>query len=112
MSWIRESVTDSNGQYDVAFVSLFGVGAATIGAIPFMCFMAWLSWLRCVPSDKVSCSFDPQPLGIAIGAAAGGFATAVAALAAYMAATRKPVASQPQTITTATATVATTGAAA
>ena len=84
MNFFRGSCTDENGHWDVAYVSLFGVGTAVICAIPFMCLMALASWLRC------SCTFDPQPLGVAIGATCGGFATAVGGLAAYMAATRPP----------------------
>jgi hypothetical protein len=36
------------------------------------------------------CAFDPGPVGTSVGMICGGFATALAALAAYMAATKRP----------------------
>jgi len=95
VNWIRSTLTDDNGRFDVAYVSLFGVMGAVIGAIGVMCVLSAFAFYRCVPVVRetvalVTCSYDPQPLGIAIGAACGGFATALGALAGYMLATRPP----------------------
>ncbi len=95
MNWIRSTLTDDDGRFDVAFVSLFGVMGAVIGAIGTMCALSAYSFFRCQPVVRealalVTCTYDPQPLGIAIGATCGGFATALGALAGYMAATRPP----------------------
>ena len=93
MSWIRESITDDRGIADVAYVSLFGVMVAVLGSILFMCLFSGIAYWRCVEvlttAPQVLCRFDPQPLGIAVGAVCGGFATALGGLAAYMAATRR-----------------------
>jgi hypothetical protein len=99
--------TDSDGNWDVAYVSLFGVMMATVGPIAVMTIMGVVAHLRCVPHEViakaseqvtvVACVYDPQPLGVAIGAAAGGFGVALGALAAYMAMTRRPT---PSTIKT------------
>lgn len=106
MNWIRESITDERGLADVAYVSLFGVMVAVLGAILFMCLFSGIAYWRCTEAltinPQVLCRFDPQPLGIAVGAVCGGFATALGGLAAYMAATRRP-----RGTTTATATATT-----
>jgi hypothetical protein len=100
----REAVTDSDGQVDVAYLSLFWVLISVLGSITFACVMTWVSYSRCVPAaaqivgiaptqtviPAVVCIFDPQPLGIAIGAICGGFAAAITSLAAYMGLTRPP----------------------
>jgi hypothetical protein len=100
----REAVTDSTGAVDVANLSLFLVMNAVLSTVFFICVMAYLSYIRCAPSPAqvvgvaptqtiipaVTCAFDPQPIGLAIGAVFAGFATALGALAAYMAATRPP----------------------
>ena len=94
MNWVKSTLTDSEGRYDVAYVSLFWVMAAVCNAIVVMCAVAAIAYFRCrvfeVNGVTVNCAYDPQPLGIAIGAACGGFATALAALAGYMVATRPP----------------------
>lgn len=92
MRWITESLKDEQGRYDVAYVSLFSIAASVFWVIPFLCTMSWYAFYKCQPvfNDKVQilCTYDPQPLGVAVGAVCGGFATALAALSAYMAATR------------------------
>lgn len=93
MKWLKQALTDSHGVYDVAYISLFAISLSILGTVPFLCIAAWISYSRCVPvvSERlplVTCSFNPEPLGIAIGAIAAGFATALGALAGYMAATR------------------------
>jgi len=94
MNWIKSTLTDDGGRYDVAYVSLFYIMGAVVGAIAVMCTVSTAAYFRCqvftVNGVIVNCTFDPQPLGIAIGAACGGFATALGALAGYMLATRPP----------------------
>jgi hypothetical protein len=92
-NWLQQAMKDNEGDYDVAYVALFGVALAVFLTLPFLCIMSMISYFRCVPIIKdgitpIICNFDPQPLGIAIGAVCGGFATALASLAGYMAATR------------------------
>jgi hypothetical protein len=93
MNWICSTLTDGEGRFDVAYVSLFGVMGAVIGSIAVMCAMSIVAYMRCTPIVRetaalVTCTYDPQPLGIAIAAVCGGFATALGALAGYMLATR------------------------
>ena len=94
MDWIRESISDEHGVADVAYVSLFIIVFAVLGAIAFVCLMSAVSFCMChelpMTTPPTLCRFDPQPLGIAVGAICTGFATALGALAAYMAATRPP----------------------
>ncbi len=100
MNWIRSTLTDDDGRYDVAFVSLFCVMGAVVNTIVTMCVVSTFAYLRCrsfeVNGVIVNCTYDPQPLGIAIGAVCGGFATALGALAGYMLATRPPRPAAPQ----------------
>lgn len=93
MRWITSCLTDDKGNFDVAYVSLFVVMFAVLAAILIMCVMSVVSFLRCQPVVRetmalVQCVYDPQPLGIAVGAVCGGFSTALGALAGYMLATR------------------------
>jgi hypothetical protein len=88
----REAIRDEKGLVDVAYLSLYVVTLLVLGAITFTCLMTAWSFISCIEvldiKPPILCRFDPQPLGIAVGAICGGFATALAALAAYMAATR------------------------
>ncbi len=86
MSIFREAIVDTSGQVDVANLALFWLMFAVLSTITFMCFMVAFVFWRCT----ANCTFDPQPLGMAIGAACAGFATALGALAAYMLAVRPP----------------------
>lgn len=89
MNWLQSTLTDSEGRYDVAYVSLFGVGGTVMFSILTMCAGEVWAFAFCQPSEKLPvCTFGSQQLGFAIGAVCGGFATALGALAAYMAATR------------------------
>ncbi len=94
MLWVKSTLTDDNGRYDVAFVSLFWVMVTVCSSISAMTAVSVFAYFRCrvfeVGGVTVNCTYDPQPLGIAIGAACGGFATALGALAGYMLATRPP----------------------
>ena len=102
MNWITSTLTDDTGRYDVAYVSLFYIMFAVVGAIIVMCIVSTSAYFRCqvftVNGVIVNCTYDPQPLGIAIGAACGGFATALGALAGYMLATRGPRTSSVTTV--------------
>jgi hypothetical protein len=111
MGIFREAVTDSDGLVDVAYLALFWVMSAVLSSILFICVMSAISYARCTPMaaqvfgvaptqtiiPAVTCSFDPQPVGIAVGAICGGFATALIALATYMGLTRRPVPSTTRT---------------
>lgn len=81
----RQAITDTDGLVDVAYLALFWVMVVVLGAIFFVCAMSLAAFIRC----KENCAFDPQPVGIAIGAICSGFATALGALGLYMAATRR-----------------------
>lgn len=83
MSIFREAITE-DGVVDVAYLALFWLMVMVLGAITFACVMTAAAFLRCTGA----CTFDPQPLGIAVGAICTGFATALGALAGYMVATR------------------------
>lgn len=99
MSMLRGALTDSDGQWDIAYISLFYLMLAVVGPIVVMTVMSVVGHLRCVPHEiiakaseqvtVIACVYDPQPLGNAIGFACGGFGVALGALAAYMAATRR-----------------------
>jgi len=94
VNWIKSTLIDDNGRYDVAYVSLFGIMAAVLSSVVVMCTVSTMAYFRCqvftVNGVIVNCTYDPQPLGTAIGFACGGFATALGALAGYMMATRPP----------------------
>lgn len=88
-----DALKDQDGDYDVAYVALFAIATAVFAAIPFLCLMTAIAFFKCEPIIQqgitpIICTFDPQPVGIAIGAVCTGFATALGALAGYMAATR------------------------
>lgn len=83
MNWLRSALTDEAGQYDIAYIGMGALIVIVLGAIPSLLLMAvWALY-----AGK---TFDPQPLGVAIGAVCAGFAAALGSLAGYMAATRKP----------------------
>lgn len=108
MSLLRQAVSDSDGQGDMAYLA---IGALTITAIltlVFVCWMAYSDYHNCTPQTLISkgadavtsvvpCRFDPLPLGQAAGLIFGAFSALIASLAGYMAATRKaPRAGPPQ----------------
>lgn len=103
LRWLREAISDENGQADIAYASIAALTGAAIGALTFICTMATIAYFRCVPLIKpdvvVNCYFDPLPMGQAVGLIFGAFGALIGALAGYMAATRKPrTASQDQTV--------------
>jgi hypothetical protein len=95
--WLHEAVTDENGVVDAAYVAVMWALAAVCGTVIFLCAMSAISYFNCyVIADvgggtraQVPCSFDPQPVGVAIGAVLAAFAGMIGALAGYMAATRR-----------------------
>ena len=97
MKWLREALTDENGVTDVAYVSIFMVTLGILAAIAFICIMSAISYFTCYhitdvglgQRAQVPCTFDPQPVGVALAAVCTAFAAMVGALAGYMAATRR-----------------------
>jgi hypothetical protein len=97
MTWLREAVSDDRGLADMAYISIGGLVVALICSLIFLCTMSAISYARCTKIEDVGqgmraavpCTYDPQPIGIAIAASLGAFGSPIAALAAYMAATRR-----------------------
>ena len=97
MGWLREAIQDERGVADAAYVSIMWALLAVVGTVIFLCGMAAVSYFRCYSiadvgqgvRAQVPCIFDPQPLGVAIGAVLAAFAGLIGALAGYMAATRR-----------------------
>lgn len=95
--WLRESISDENGQADIAYISIAGLVLAMVSAIAFLCAMSAISYARCEQVVDVGqgvraaipCPYDPQPLALGIAACIAGFGSPIAALAAYMAQTRR-----------------------
>ena len=97
---IEQALTDEGGQGDIAYVSIFCLTAAAIGALVFIFVMSTVSYVHCQPITTISkgdqsttsvipCNFDPLPVGQAAGLVFGAFAALIGSLAGYMAATRK-----------------------
>lgn len=84
VSLFREAIVDEKGQVDVVNVALFWLMLTVLGAITFACVMSFFSWLASCRGAAHQCSYDPQSLGIAVGAICTGFSTAVGAVGAYM----------------------------
>lgn len=75
--WLRDAVTDAHGDFDVANIGVAVLIAMTIGACVVACY-------------ALLAGKDPQPLGVAVGAIFGGFATALGALGVYRWGDRRP----------------------
>lgn len=93
--WLRGSLTDEHGLWDIAYVSLAAVTALVLGTIVVMCAMAIADWLTCHPIVKdatlvLDCRFNADQLGNGVGKVCGAYAAALGALALYMGATRPP----------------------
>ena len=118
MSWLREAISDEKGSADMAYVSIGGLILVMVGSIVFLCGMSAISYARCTQVVDVSknqraaipCSYDPNPLGLAIAACLGAFGSPIGALALYMGQTRRREVPRDSTTTTAAATVTTTTA--
>jgi hypothetical protein len=113
VGWLRESVSDSDGSADIAYISIAGLVLVLIGTVIFLCAMSAIAYARCdVITDvgqgvraAIPCPYDPNPLGLAIAACLGAFGSPIGALALYMAQTRRqPAQRPPPTTTTVTAT--------
>lgn len=99
MSWVRESISDSDGLADMAYVSIGVLVAIMVGSVVFLCGMSAVSYVRCTQivdvgqgvRSAVPCSYDPNPLGIAIAACLGAFGSPIGALALYMGQTRRAI---------------------
>jgi hypothetical protein len=76
--WQQMTTEADNQTKDVGLVSVAWIGVMVLGAIPLLIILtAWQVWID--PAHK----FDPQPLGVAIGAICTGFGVALGALGAY-----------------------------
>lgn len=102
-SFLRGALQDEAGLWDIAYLSLGVVTSLLVFAALNMVALVWVDWATCLPRvilptkdapniavTVISCKPDVLALGQAFGLAAGAFSTALLALAAYMAATRKP----------------------
>lgn len=69
-SWLRDAVTDANGDMDVANIGVAVLIAMIIGAVTVACVALLIGK-------------DPQPLGVAVGAILAGFAPVLGALGVY-----------------------------
>lgn len=111
-SALKGALTDEDGLWDIAYVSLGVVTALLVFAALNMVALVWVDWATCKPQvilptkespniavTIISCKPDVLALGQAFGLAAGAFSTALLALAAYMAATRKTSGSSSVTTT-------------
>jgi len=114
--WLREAVSDEKGAADMAYISIGGLILVMVASIVFLCTMSAISYARCTKIVDVSktqraaipCTYDPNPLGLAIAACLGAFGSPIGALALYMGQTRRRETPTASTTTTAAATVTTT----
>ncbi len=78
MHFLRLALSDETGTPDIAYVVVALLACAAVASITFLAVMS-----------VVRVGYDPLPLGQAVGLVFGGFATLLASLSAYMAATRR-----------------------
>lgn len=81
MNWLRGAATDERGYWDAAYICVLVLGALVVLTVLGELALVAAAW-------KTGKAYDPQPLGVAVAAVCGGFATALGGLAGYMAATR------------------------
>lgn len=81
MGWLKGAATDERGYYDAAYISLLVLAAMVALTTVYSLVMIALAW-------HTGKAYDPLPLGGAVAAVCGGFATALASLSAYMLATK------------------------
>jgi hypothetical protein len=120
VTWLREAISDERKQADMDYVAIGALVLALVFTVNFLCAMSAISYARCSQVQEVGtkentvrafvpCSYDPNPLGIAIAACIAAFGSPIGALAGYMVATRRrETKPEPTTVTTAEATVTTT----
>lgn len=100
MSWIREAISDHEGQPDIAYVVIGMLAVAAIVSLFFIMAMSVYDYSTCMPqttltkgpeglTSVVPCRFDPLPIGQAAGLIFGAFGVLITGLAGYMAATRR-----------------------
>jgi hypothetical protein len=78
---IRRAITESDGEtVNVGYMSLFWLMVVVLGVIPLMCVVSVYAAAK--NPDKIP--EIVQSLGMGVGAACGGFATALAALGVYI----------------------------
>jgi hypothetical protein len=96
---MREAVSDSDGLCDMAYLSIAGLILIMVGSVVFLCTMSAVAYSRCTlivdvgqgVRSAVPCTYDPNPLGLAIAACLGAFGSPIGALALYMGQTRRAV---------------------
>lgn len=99
-NWLREAISDKDGQADMAYVSIFGLMVAAVTSLAFICVMAVVDYQVCQPITTVAkgetdvasvipCRFDPLPIGQAAGLIFVAFGGLIGSLAGYMVATRR-----------------------
>ena len=100
--FLRGALQDESGLWDIAYISLAVVTGLLLFATLNVVALVWVDWGFCVARayTPAACKPDVLALGQAFGLAAGAFSTALLALAAYMAATRKPQGSSTTTTRT------------
>lgn len=100
--WLREAISDSDGNADMAYLAIGALTCAAIASLAFTCYMAGFDYSHCINtpittiskgetsvSSVVPCRFDPLPVGQAAGLIFAAFAGLITSLAAYMMATRR-----------------------
>jgi len=80
-NWLRGAATDERGLWDAAYISVLALAGLVVLTVVVEIALVVVAWHTGKP-------YDPQPLGVAVAAVCGGFATAIGGLAGYMAATR------------------------
>jgi hypothetical protein len=111
--WFREALSDERGQADIAYASVGVLTIAAICSIAYLFAMGAIDYWNCAPTTTltkggedltsvVPCRFDPLPMGQAVGLIFAAYASLIASLAGYMAATRRRVITTPngETVTT------------
>lgn len=82
----------------MAFISIGVIIVTMFITVGFLCIMSAISYSRCTVIADVgegtraalACVYDPSPLGMSVAAILGAFGSPIAALAAYMAAVKRP----------------------
>lgn len=93
MKWLQQAMSDDTGQGDIAYGAIGVLTLAAVLSLAFLFTMSAIAYFRCVPlvtaAVVVNCTYDPLPAAQGTALIFGAFATLIAALVGYMAATRK-----------------------